>query len=307
MTKATDLVTESVNPVFADLDAMSTLERLKLMNAEDHGVAIAVEKVLPQIALAIEKIVISFQSGGRLIYVGAGTSGRLGVLDASECPPTFGTGPDQVTAIMAGGMDAVFKAVEGAEDNFEEGKVAMVKVGVGCTDTVVGISASGSAPYVLGALTEAKSLGASTVAVANNSHCRAESIADITIAPVVGPEVIAGSTRMKAGTAQKMVLNLLSTNAMIETGKTFGNRMVDLKASNAKLKARAINMTINITGAELVAVESALADSSGHVKLAVLMIERGLNAAAATKLLAKNGGFLRKALQDQVLLTDPPG
>ncbi len=291
------LVTESSNPALAELDAIETLERLHLMNAEDIAVAHAVQKELPQIAMAIHRIVHSFRTGGRLIYVGAGTSGRLGVLDASECPPTFGTDPDLVTAIIAGGRDAMFQAIEGAEDNPDGGVEALIEADVSKHDTVIGISASGQAPYVYGALEHSAAVGACTVALVNNRPCKLEKIASITIAPIVGPEVIAGSTRMKAGTAAKMVLNLLSTNAMIEFGKTYGNLMVDVRATNSKLKARAQRITMDVTGVSEDEAARALSESEGNAKLAILVLETGLPVEKAADLLRENSGFLRRALQ----------
>jgi N-acetylmuramic acid 6-phosphate etherase len=291
-----NLLTESASQLFAVMDELPTIERLRLMNAEDKKVAMAVELELNAIAAGVSLIVESFNSGGRLIYIGAGTSGRLGVLDASECPPTFGTEPGMVEAIMAGGPGAVFKSIEGAEDSAEGGIEAMTNAKITTRDTVVGISASGRSPYVIGAITEALRRGASTIAVANNRPCQLEGLVDVTIAPVVGPEVIAGSTRLKAGTAQKMVLNLLSTNAMVEIGKVYGNRMVDLRATNLKLRDRAQRMTIDITGSPAEEVREALNEADGSVKLAILMLERRLTAGDAASLLEASGGFLRKAL-----------
>jgi N-acetylmuramic acid 6-phosphate etherase len=291
------LVTESSNPDLAELDSLDTLERLQLMNAEDALVAAAVRLELPHVVEALKGIVHSFRTGGRLIYVGAGTSGRLGILDASECPPTFGTDPDLVTAIIAGGPTAMFAAVEGAEDDPERGVNAIEAAGVGKHDSVVGISASGQAPFVIGALNRAVELGANTIALTNNRPSKIERIATVTIAPIVGPEAIAGSTRMKAGTAQKMVLNLLSTNAMIEIGKTYGNLMVDVKTSNSKLVARALRIIIEVTGVNQSVAAKALTECGGNAKQAIVLLETGLSPAEAENLLQRNSGFLRKALQ----------
>jgi N-acetylmuramic acid 6-phosphate etherase len=292
------LVTEASNTVLTDLDTVDTLERLRLMNAEDSLVATAVREELPQIAQAVKSIVRSFKAGGRLVYVGAGTSGRLGVLDAAECPPTFGTNPSQVIAIIAGGRDAIFEAIEGAEDDYGQGMAEMDLANVGTEDTVVGISASGQAPFVLGALERASVLGATTVAVANNRPNKLQQFATITIAPIVGPEVIAGSTRMKAGTAQKMVLNLLSTAAMIELGKTFGNRMVDVRATNSKLKRRAIRIVTEMTGATEEQALRAISESEGSAKLAILLLKTGLTVASTRDLMERNNGFLRRAIEE---------
>jgi N-acetylmuramic acid 6-phosphate etherase len=292
----TTLTTETVDPNLADLDEMTVMQRLNVMNAADQLVPVAVAKELPFIADAIDLVVKSFQSGGRLIYIGAGTSGRLGILDAVECPPTFGTDPSMVDAVIAGGSSAVFRAVEGAEDDFQAGVAAIEDEDVDSADTVIGISASGQAPYVLGALGEAGKRGAATVAVTCNRPTQMDDLSQVTIAPIVGPEFVAGSTRLKAGTATKLVLNMITTNAMIQIGKTYGNRMVDLMASNSKLKARALKMTMDITGEPVETAELALREANGSVKLAILMIETGLNSADAGDLLINSDGFLRRAL-----------
>ncbi len=241
------LTTEAINPAHADIDSLATETRLRLMNAEDALVAAAVEREIPAIARAVHRAAASFRAGGRLIYVGAGTSGRLGVLDASECPPTFGVAPSLVQGLIAGGRGAMFQAVEGAEDDPDLGAAAIIEADVNEHDTVVGISASGQAPFVLGALRQAAKRGAATVALTNNRPSEMEAIASITIAPVVGPEILAGSTRLKSGTAQKMVLNMISTGAMIEIGKTYGNLMVDVQATNRKLQARAVRIIRQVT------------------------------------------------------------
>ncbi len=290
------LATESADPDLADIDAVSAETRLRLINAQDATVAAAVEKEILQIARVVARTANSFRQGGRLIYVGAGTSGRLGVLDASECPPTFGVPPAMVLGIIAGGPGAMFRAVEGAEDDPDLGAAAMIEADVSDRDTVVGISASGRAPFVLGALRQAGRRGAATVALTNNRPSEVEAVAAITIAPVVGPEILAGSTRLKSGTAQKMVLNMISTGAMMEIGKTYGNLMVDVQATNAKLKARALRIVTQVTGAGPSAVAEALTNAGGSAKLAILMMETGLNADEARLLLERSGGFLRRAL-----------
>jgi N-acetylmuramic acid 6-phosphate etherase len=294
---AVGAVTETVDPALAEIDRLDTLERLRLMNSLDQGVAAAVSTEIPAIAAVVRHVAESFRRGGRLIYVGAGTSGRLGVLDAVECPPTFGVDPGLVQAIIAGGERAMFRAVEGAEDSAEMGKLAVVEAGVSEADTVVGISASGQAPFVVAAVREANRRGAATAAVTNNRPSAIEAVAGITIAAIVGPEVIAGSTRLKSGTAQKMILNMISTGAMIEIGKTYGNLMVDLKATNAKLKDRAQRIVTQVTGADPAAALAALARAEGSAKLAILLLESGLPVPDAKELLSRSGGFLRIALQ----------
>lgn len=290
------LTTEAVNSELADLDALNTEARLQVMNREDAKVAAAVGAEIPHIARAVARAAHALRVGGRLIYVGAGTSGRLGVLDASECPPTFGVAPDRVQGVIAGGEQAMFRAVEGAEDDPDLGAAAMIEADVNAHDAVVGISASGRAPFVLGALRQAGKRGAATVALVNNRPSALESVAQITIAPIVGPEVLAGSTRLKSGTAQKMVLNMISTGAMIEWGKTYGNLMVDVQATNTKLKARAVRIVAQVTGARLEQAEAALARAGGSAKLAIVVLETGRTPDEARRLLDRAGGYLRRAL-----------
>ncbi len=293
------LTTEAANPSTSQLDQMTTIDRLYLMNAEDAKVAGAVALEIPKIALAVEGIVKSLSSGGRLIYIGAGTSGRLGVLDASECPPTFGTDPGKVVAVIAGGPDAMFRAIEGAEDSADLGVQAVDELALDEHDSVVGISASGQAPFVCAALQRAGLRGAFTIGLTNNGDAELQKFAQVTIAPIVGPESIAGSTRMKAGTAQKMVLNLLSTNAMIELGKTYGNLMVDVRATNSKLLARALRMVMTLAETDDIArATEALESAGGSAKLAILILRSGLSPDAAQRCLDDNGGFLRKALAE---------
>jgi len=290
------LTTEAIDPDLMNIDAMDTESRLRVINAEDAKVSLAVETQIPQIARAVHRAAHSLRVGGRLIYIGAGTSGRLGVLDAAECPPTFGVTPAMVQAVIAGGRDAMFEAVEGAEDDSEAGAAAVIEGDIGPNDTIVGISASGRAPFVVGALRQAKKRGAATVAVTNNHPSELEAIASITIAAVVGPEVLAGSTRMKSGTAQKMVLNMISTGAMMEIGKTYGNLMVDVQATNTKLRARAARIVSQVTGCSMDKAESVLASADGSAKVAIVMIESDKTPDEARKLIDDNGGFLRKAL-----------
>ena len=257
----------------------------------------AVERVMPQITAAVDKIVEAFQRGGRLVYIGAGTSGRLGVLDAAECPPTFGVPYGMVVGIIAGGPDALVKATEGAEDNAEEGARALRDIGLTDRDVVVGIAVSGRTPYVIGGLSYANAVGATTVALSCNPAAAIGEIADISIAPVVGPEVLTGSTRMKSGTAQKLVLNMLSTASMIRIGKIYQNLMVDLNPSNEKLVARAARIVMQATGCSEGDAERALERSGNDVKLAILITATGLAVDQAREALQSAGGFLRKAIE----------
>jgi N-acetylmuramic acid 6-phosphate etherase len=288
--------TERANPATAKIDRMTPLEIVRLINREDAKVAEAVAEAEREIALAIEKIAERFRRGGRLIYVGAGTAGRMGVLDASECPPTFRTDPAMVVGVIAGGDSALRNAIEGAEDNREAGIAAMKDLGVSDADTVCGISASGGAPYVVAAVEYARSVGAMTVAVTCNPDPPLARAAEIAIKTIVGPEVIAGSTRMKAGTAQKMVLNMLTTGAMIQMGKIYGNLMVDLNPTNQKLVKRARRIVCEVCGVDEETAESALGAAGWHVKTAIVMLKRGVNAEAAHNLLEDAGGRIAVAL-----------
>jgi len=291
-----ELTTEQVNERTKLIDRLPTTEIVRLINEEDRLVAEAVGKLIPQIAAAADMIVRSFRSGGRLFYVGAGTSGRLGILDASECPPTYGTDPSLVQGVIAGGFRAIKDAVEGAEDDEELGAADMDQHGVGPADTVVGIAASGRTPYVLGAMRRAKAIGASVVGLCNNYGSPMAEIADLMIEAVVGPEAIMGSTRMKAGTAQKLVLNTLSTTAMIRIGKVYGNLMVDMVPSNAKLVQRAKRIIRLATQAPDDRVEEAYQLAGGHVKTAIVMLLAGVGREEAEELLARSGGFVREAI-----------
>lgn len=292
-----DLTTEERNEHTMRIDRMSSLELAKRINEEDHKVPAAVKEVLPEIAAAIDAISLRLRRGGRLIYVGAGTSGRLGVLDAAECPPTYGAPASLVQGVLAGGREAMFDAAEGTEDSFSLGAEDLAKRSVGASDAVVGIAASGRTPYVLGALELARGKGALTVALTCNRRSRIAEFADIVIAPVVGPEVVAGSTRMKAGTAQKLVLNMLSTGAMIKLGKVYGNLMVDVKASNQKLKERARRIVAEATGADRSVCETVLEETQYNAKLAIFMILSKLSLAEARAKLAASGGYLADALE----------
>ncbi|ABY91491.1 MAG: N-acetylmuramic acid 6-phosphate etherase [Thermoanaerobacterium sp.] len=290
------LITEGRNPDTLDIDRLSTEDMLKKINNEDKKVPIAVEKEIPNIAKAVDIIAEKLKQGGRLIYIGAGTSGRLGILDASECPPTFGVDPEMVQGIIAGGDVAIRRSVEDAEDKEDLGKEDLKKKNLSSKDVVVGIAASGRTPYVLGALRYAKEVGAHTVGISCNPDSEMKKIVDIMIAPVVGPEVIMGSTRMKAGTAQKLVLNMLSTGAMIKLGKVYSNLMVDVKATNEKLINRAKRIVKLATDADEKVIEKILKETNYNVKLTILMILTGLNQNKAKELLDRSNGYIAKAL-----------
>lgn len=290
-------MSERRNPGSTDIDLMSSAEIVACMNTEDRTVADAVAAEAPAIAAAVDRIVAAFEAGGRLVYIGAGTSGRLGVLDASECPPTFSVPPGMVVGIIAGGDRALRTSVEAAEDDEATGAADLDAIDLTPRDVVVGIAVSGRTPYVVGALRHAKALGASTVALSCNPGSLIASIADIAIAPVVGPEVVAGSTRLKSGTAQKMVLNMLSTASMIRIGKTWGNLMVDVTISNRKLADRAEGILREATGCDAGEARRLLRESGGSVKLAILMQITGKAADAARADLEAERGFLRKAIE----------
>lgn len=291
-----NLVTESRNHHSEHIDTLSTLEMLKVINNEDKKVPFAVEATLPHIAQLVDKVVTAFSQGGRLIYCGAGTSGRLGILDASECPPTYGTPHDMVIGLIAGGHKAILQAVENAEDNVQLGAEDLRQLNFNAKDVLVGIAASGRTPYVIGALDYARSLGAVTGAISCNPDSLIAQRADIAITPIVGPEVVTGSSRMKAGTAQKLVLNMITTGAMIKMGKVFGNLMVDVEATNAKLIERQIRIVMQATECDRATAEHALSQCQRHCKTAILMILAGVDAQQATQLLAQNNGFIRQAL-----------
>jgi len=291
------LITEQRNPNSMHVDSLSALEIVQLMNEEDKQVPLAIEKCLPQIAQAVERIVVAFQQGGRLVYIGAGTSGRLGVLDASECPPTFGVSPEMVKGIIAGGERALRHPIEGAEDSKAQAVVDLQTIQFSSKDVLVGIAASGRTPYVIGALEYAKSLGSVTVSIASNPNSAMANIVDIAIDTVVGPEVLTGSSRLKSGTAQKLVLNMLTTASMILMGKCYQNLMVDVQASNEKLKARAIRIVMQATDCEKALAEETLKLADQNAKLAIMMILSGLDRAQAEALLEKHQGKLQLALK----------
>ena len=291
------LITEQRNPNSMHVDSLSALEIVQLMNKEDKQVPLAIEKCLPQIAQAVECIVAAFQQGGRLVYIGAGTSGRLGVLDASECPPTFGVSPEMVKGIIAGGERALRHPIEGAEDSKTQAVVDLQTIQFSSKDVLVGIAASGRTPYVIGALEYAKSLGSVTVSIASNPNSAMANIVDIAIDTVVGPEVLTGSSRLKSGTAQKLVLNMLTTASMILMGKCYQNLMVDVQASNEKLKARAIRIVMQATDCDKALAEETLKQADQNAKLAIMMILSGLDRAQAEALLEKHQGKLQLALK----------
>lgn len=296
LTTLSQLITEQRNANTTDIDRLSALEIVEKINQEDQQVALAVKANLPQIAQAVEKIVQAFQQGGRLIYIGAGTSGRLGVLDASECPPTFGVPPEMVVGIIAGGERALRHPIEGAEDNKQAGVADLQAVNFSPKDVLVGIAASGRTPYVIGALEYANQLGATTVSIASNPNAAMSQIAHIVIETVVGAEVLTGSSRMKSGTAQKLVLNMLTTASMILIGKCYQNLMVDVQASNEKLKARAVRIVMQATECSKERAEAVLAETAGNAKLAIMMILSGMEKAEAERVLQEHQGRLQSAL-----------
>ena len=293
------LTTERRNAASRDIDRRSTLAIVDLINAEDRRVAPAVRRQRRKIAAAVEMVAAALAGGGRLFYVGAGTSGRLGVLDASECPPTFGTRPRQVQGIIAGGRRALVRSVEGAEDRAADGAAAINRYRVGRRDVVVGIAACGLTPFVRAAIGRARRRGAGTVFLTCAPQVAREVEADVTIVPVVGPEVVTGSTRMKAGTATKMVLNTLTTAAMIRAGKVYGNLMVDLRATNAKLRDRARRIVQTVTGLGPPAALRLLVRAGGEVKPAIVMHARDASLAEARRILKESGGILREALSNR--------
>lgn len=290
------LTTEAANPATAEIDRMSALEIVRAMNAEDALVAAAVARELPRIAAAVDAIVERLRRGGRLIYAGAGTSGRLAAVDAAECPPTFGVEPEMVVACVPGGRDALVRAHEDLEDSAEAGVADLARLEVRAEDAVVGVTASGRTPYVLGALAHARSRGALTIGLACNSGVPLAGLVEMLIAPVVGPEVIAGSTRLKAGTAQKMALNMLSTATMVRLGKTYGNLMVDVQATNAKLHARALAIVRAATDTDEATAAALLDTAGGETKTAIVIARLGLAPGRARALLAAHDGRLRDAL-----------
>ncbi|GAA5064413.1 N-acetylmuramic acid 6-phosphate etherase [Nocardia callitridis] len=291
------LSTERSNPRTVDLDSLPVAELLRIMNAEDATVASAVAQAIADIAAAVELIVAARRRGGRLIYVGAGTSGRLGVLDAVECPPTFGTEAGEVIGLIAGGERAFVQAVEGAEDEPDRAAADLTAIDVGPADVVVALAASGRTPYAVGALDHARSVGASTVSVSCNRQALLTEHADVGIEIDTGPEVLTGSTRLKAGTAQKLVCNMLSTATMIRSGRVFGNLMVDMTPTNAKLVDRAHRIIAEATGVDATAAAALLKAADGHAKTAIVMELAGVDAATAQQRLSEANGFVRAAIR----------
>jgi len=297
--KSKDLSSEQQNQQSAELDSKPALEIARIINNEDKTVAAAVEKALPQIALAIDAIAAALESGGRLIYVGAGTSGRLAALDASECPPTFNTDPKLVQYVMAGGERALSRATEGSEDSREAGRRDLAKRKPGKKDVVVGIAASGRTPYTIAAVEYAREKGAKTVAVAGNPHSKLGRAAEVEIVVEVGPEVLTGSTRMKAGTAQKMVLNMLTTGAMARLGYIYGNLMVNVHTRNEKLVERGLGILEKAAGVDRATAKRALKSAGKHVAVALVMLKTGWSRAAAEKKLKSVRGNVRKAIEEK--------
>jgi N-acetylmuramic acid 6-phosphate etherase len=294
------LTTERRNKASAEIDAATPAEILRIINSEDKKVAFAVEEELPYIERAVELVVAALKKGGRLFYAGAGTSGRIGVQDAVECPPTFGTSPEQIQGMIAGGRPAMFKAQEGAEDREENGEGDVIALGINERDVVCGIAASRRTPYVVGAVRKARELGARTIFVTTNPRSQFNLDVDVAICPEVGPEVIMGSTRMKSGTAQKMVLNMITTAAMIRLGKVYENMMVDLQMTNKKLEERSKRIVMTITGVGYEEAERALKEADGQVKTAVVMLKAGVNSLQARKELLKADGFVRRAIEGKI-------
>lgn len=292
------LITEGINENTQSIDKVSTLEMVKMINEEDKKVALAIEEVLPKIAEAIDIIAKKIYEGGRLIYIGAGTSGRIGILDASECPPTFGVDPYLVQGLIAGGHRAIFEAVEGAEDSKELAKEDLKEIEFTSKDVLIGLAASGRTPYTIGGLEYANELGGFTVGITCNPDSELSKVAQVSINPIVGPEVISGSTRLKAGTAQKMVLNMISTGVMVKLGKVYGNLMVDVKAQNAKLVERAKRLVVEATGTSIEEATKVLEKTDYNVKLSILLIETNLDLGEAVKVLNNNKGYLSKAIEE---------
>jgi len=292
-----ELISESQNSDTLDIDLLSTKDVVKSINRQDHLVSKSITNIISEVAQAVDCIVKAFKCGGRLIYFGAGTSGRLGVLDAVECVPTFGVDEGMVVGIIAGGESAMFKAQEGCEDSLDAAIDDLKSINLSDKDVLVGIAASGRTPYVIGGLKYAKQIGTTRIAISSNPKAEIAQHADIALLTIVGAETLAGSSRMKSGSAQKMLLNILSTASMIRIGKSYQNLMVDVKASNEKLYARGLRMVMQITGVEQAVAEQALDLSGKNVKLAVLMLLAEVDRENAEKLLEQSDGFLRKALQ----------
>lgn len=296
LTSLPQLITEQRNPDSMQLDQLTSLQIVQLMNQQDKLVPLVIEAQLEQIATAVDKIVAALQQGGRLIYLGAGTSGRLGVLDASECPPTFGTSPEQIIGIIAGGEIALRQAVEGAEDNQAQAQQDLQQIQLNANDVLVGIAASGRTPYVLSGLHYAKQMGATTIAIMSNPNSAMAACADIAIETVVGAEILTGSSRLKSGTAQKLVLNMLSTASLVQMGKCYQNLMVDVQAKNEKLQARAIRIVMQATDCSQAQAEQALQQANNQCKLAIVMLLTGQNKQKAQQLLDQGQGKIHQVI-----------
>ncbi len=292
-----NLITEARNPASENIDSKSTEEILRIINREDHTIPAIVEKEIPYIAQAVDILVDTFKKGGRLFYIGAGTSGRLGVLDAAECPPTFGTDPEMIQGIIAGGEAALVRAQEGSEDEAEQGAIDLMARGFTQNDVACGIAASYRTPYVLNAVQKAREIGAKTIYVTCNPRSDIKVDVDVAICPVVGPEVIMGSTRMKAGTATKLVLNMLTTASMIRLGKVYGNMMVDLQMNSRKLEERSKRTVMMVTGVDYEEASRVLQECGGHVKTALVMILANVEAREAKRRLSASNGFVRGAIE----------
>nr|WP_106779573.1 N-acetylmuramic acid 6-phosphate etherase [Lysinibacillus timonensis] len=293
-----NLTTEKRNPASINMDQMTTMEILQIINNEDKTIAHSVEKVLPQIRVVTDQVVESIQNGGRLFYVGSGTSGRIGMLDASECPPTFMTPPELVQTVMAGGNEAFFQAVENAEDNEAQGELDLKDRNLTKHDVVIGITASGRTPYPIGAIKYAKTIGAFTVGLSSNANSLINKYTDIAIEVVVGPEVLTGSTRMKAGTSHKMILNMISTTTMVKLGKVYRNLMVDVHATNYKLMERAKSIIMDITNVSYETAEYILTKTNYEIKPAIIMVQTKVDEQEAIVTLKRNGGDVGKAIQE---------
>jgi|SRR5690554_299263 len=295
--KINKMATEQINSKTKNLDIISVRDALLLMNEEDSYVPQAIRKVIPRIEKAVKEVIEAFNKGGRLIYIGAGTSGRLGVLDAAECPPTFGISPDQVIGLIAGGEKAFLHAIEGAEDSETLGVNDLKKINLKALDVVVGIAASGRTPYVIAAIKYAKEIGCTTVGIACNENSLVGQVADIAIEAIVGPEVVTGSTRLKAGSAQKMILNMISTISMVGIGKVYKNLMVDVQRTNIKLEQRALNIIVSATEVDFETAKKVLYEAQGSVKLAITMILLKCDLKTAQSKLARSNGNIRKAIK----------
>ncbi len=297
--KLKTLTTEKRNSASRDIDSKGTIDIVKIINNEDKKVAFAVERELPYIAAAVDIVVEALTKGGRLFYAGAGTSGRIGVQDAAECPPTFGSDPEMIQGLIAGGKPALFKAQEGAEDHKANGSWDIMAHGINERDIVCALAASSRTPYIIGAVQKARGLGAKTILVTTNPRSQFNLDVDVAICPEVGPEVIMGSTRMKSGTAQKMVLNMITTAVMIKLGKVYENMMIDLQMTNKKLEERSKQIVMTITGVDYEKAEQVLKRADGHVKTAVVMIRANVNLKEARKRLGKSNGFVRGAIGER--------